>query len=177
MVREKCVNRIDGVSTLRHREGLLLLRPQFGFCLPAAALSVGSLPGLGLRLPLLFLFVGSPLGLGVQPPCFLLGLLPGSGLFHSPALFRRHPWLIQRFDNVPTETLDLLTDGGRLNIEMTQRTPIDILTPSDSRENGIIAPFGLVLERGNRNIENWKNEVASIDFFFASEKQFKFKFA
>src|SRR5262249_35305109 len=97
MVREKCANRIDGVSTLRHREGLLLLRPQFGFCPPAAALSVGSLPGLGLRLPLLFLFVGSPLGLGVQPPCFLLGLLPGSGLFHSPALFRRHPWLIQRF--------------------------------------------------------------------------------
>src|SRR5262245_33835701 len=51
-----------------------------------------------------------------------------------------------RIDNVPTETLDLLTDGRRLNIEMTQRTPIDILTPSDSRENGIIAPSGLVLE-------------------------------
>src|SRR5262249_54745081 len=181
MVGKKCVNRIDVVSILGRREGLLLLCPQFGFCLlaaaflvgslpslsfrppsafrfvsipfgfcsPAAALFVGSWPGPGLRLPLPFLFVGSPLGLGLQPPCFLLGLLPGSGLFHSPALFRRDPWLIQRFDNVPTETLDLLTDGGRLNIEMTQRTPIDILTPSDSRENGIIAPFGLVLERGN----------------------------
>src|SRR5262245_37343100 len=178
---KKCVNRTDAVSMLGRRESLLLCCPQFGLCLLAAALLVGSLPGLslrsplafrfvstpfgvcllaaallvgslpglGLRLPLLFLFVGSPLGVGLQSPCFLLGLLPGCDFFHSPALFRRHPRLIQRLDNVPTETLDLLTDGGRLNIEMTQRAPIDILTPSDSRENGVIAPFGLVFERGN----------------------------
>src|SRR5262245_50509411 len=205
MVGKKCVNRTDAVSVLDRREGLLLLCPQFGFCLlaaaffigslpglsfrspsafrfvgfclPAAALFVGSLPGLGLRLPVPFLFVGSPFGLGLQPPCLLLGLLSGSDLFDSPALFRRHPWLIQRFDNLQTEALDLLTDGGRLHIEMTQGTPIDILTSSDGRENGIIAPSSLVLERGNRNIENWKNEVASIDCFFASEKRFKFKFA
>src|SRR5262245_9906814 len=209
MAGKKCVNRTDAVSMLGRREGLLLLCPQFGFCLlaaaflvgslpgrsfcspsafrfvstpfsfcfPAAPLFVGSLPGLSLHLPLPFLFVGSPLGLGRQPPCFLLGLLPGSGLFHAPALFRRHPWLIQRFHDLLTEALDLLTDGGRLNIEMTQGTPIDILTPSDSRENGIIVPFGLVLERGNRNIENRENEVVSIDCFFASEERFKFKFA
>src|SRR5262249_45352534 len=126
MVGKKCVNRTDAVSMLGRRESLLLRCPQFGFCLLAAALLVGSLPGLslrsplvfrsvgppfgfsllaaalfvgslpglGLRLPLLFLFVGSPLGLGLQPPCFLLGLLPGCDLFHSPALFRRHPRLI-----------------------------------------------------------------------------------
>jgi hypothetical protein len=120
--------------------------------------------------PALF-FLGSPLGFGLQSLCVLLSLLTGFGLFHS-SLFWRHPWLIQRFDDLSAETLDLLSDCRRLNIKMTQLTPIDILTCSYSCENNIIAPFGLVLEHGNRNIKNWKNEVVSTECFFASEKRF-----
>src|SRR5262249_8260251 len=90
---------------------------------------------------------------------------------------RRNPWLIQRFDNPFTEARDLLPYGGRVNIEMTQGTPIDVLTRSDDRQNGVSAPLGLVLERGNRNVKNWKNEVVSNDRFFACEKCFTFKFA
>ena len=71
----------------------------------------------------------------------------------------------------------MLSYSGRLNVEMTQGTPIDILTASNGRENGIIAPFGLVLEGSNRNVKNWKNKVASTDRFFASKKRLKFKFA
>ncbi len=93
-----------------------------------------------------FVFLCSPLGLGLQSPRLLFGLLPGFGLrlpllllllrsplgfFHSPALFRRRPWLIQRFDDLLTEALNLLPDFARLNIEMTQGTLIDILTSSD----------------------------------------------
>jgi len=120
------------------------------------------------------LFLGSPFGF--QPAGLFLGLLP-DGFFSSLALFRRNPWLIQRFDHFLTEALDLLSDGSRLNIEMTQGTPIDVLTASNDRENRIISPFGLALERTNRNVKNWKNEVISTDFFFSGEKRFKFKFA
>ena len=96
-----------------------LICAPFGFCLLAPALFLGALPGFGFRLLAVLLFLGSPLGLSLQPPCFLLSLLLGFDLVHSPALFRRGPWLIQCFDDLLTEALDLLSDGGRLNIEMT----------------------------------------------------------
>jgi hypothetical protein len=70
-------------------------------------------------------------------------LLLGFGLFHSPALFRRGPWRIQRFDDLFAEPLDLFSYVGRI-IEMTQGTPIDILTARDDRKNRVIAPFALV---------------------------------
>src|SRR6516164_6228813 len=98
-----------------------------------------------------FPFLGSPLGLGLQSlrlvrsltclgfcsfPVFLfLDSPPGPGLqplrlFHLLTLFRRRPWLIQRFDDFLTEALNLLSDLTRMNIEMTPRTPIDILPSS-----------------------------------------------
>ncbi len=130
------------------------------------------------------LFLGSSPSLGLQSPCLLLGSLPGLGfrlplllflsfprvLFNSPTLFRRCPWLIQCFDNLLTEVLDLLPDFARLNVEMTQETPIDILALPDGREDGITAPFGLVFERGNRNVKNRENKVVSTESLFASEK-------
>jgi hypothetical protein len=76
-----------------------------------------------------------------------------------------------------TQALDLLSDGGSLNIEMTQGPPIDILTPCNGRENGIIAPLGLILERGNRDIDNRKHEVVSTKGCFTSEKSVEFEFA
>ena len=96
-----------------------------------------------------FLFRHPPFGLGFQAPRLVLCLLPGFGLRLSQTFFRRSPWLVQRFDNLTTQALDLLAHGSRLHIEMTQGTPIDILTQRDGRENGIMAPFGLVLESGN----------------------------
>ena len=47
------------------------------------------------------------------------------------------------------EAFDLLSHGGRVNIEMAQAAPVDVLTVSNDRENGVIPPFGLALERGN----------------------------
>src|SRR6516225_644811 len=70
-----------------------------------------------------FLFLDSPPGPGLQP----------LRLFHLLTLFRRRPWLIQRFDDFLTEALNLLSDLTRMNIEMTPRTPIDILPSSDGR--------------------------------------------
>src|SRR5262245_22669387 len=118
---------------------LLLHCSHFNFCLRAAAiLLLGLLSDFCFRLTTALLFFRSSRGL--QPPCLLLGLLPGSGLFHAPALFRRGPRLIQCIDDLSRETLDVLSRSGRMNIEMTQRTPIDVLTPSNGRKNEIIAP-------------------------------------
>src|SRR5262245_25927759 len=125
---------------------------RLGFCSSTAFLFVREVFGccfLGFSFQLfpVLLFLVSPLGL--QPSCLFLGLLPGFGLFHSLALFRRYPRLVQRFDNPLTEMPDLLSDGARLNIVITQGTPIDVLTVTNSRENGIIPPFSLALERGD----------------------------
>jgi hypothetical protein len=60
---------------------------------------------------------------------------------------------------------------------MTQGTPIHVLTQRDGRKNRIIAPFGLVFERGNRNVKNRKHQIVSTKLYFTSEKSSEFKFA
>src|SRR5262249_15972421 len=100
-------------------------------------------------LPLPSAFLAAPFSLGFQPSRLVLSSLSGFCLRHSPALFRRYPWLPQRLDDFLTQALDLLTGNGGLSIEMTQGAPIDILTLRDDRENGVIPPAGLALERGN----------------------------
>ena len=80
MAGKKCVNRTDAVSMLGRREGLLLLCPQFGFCLLAAAFLVGSLPGLSFRSPSPFRFVSTPFGFCLLAEALFVGSLLGLGL-------------------------------------------------------------------------------------------------
>src|SRR5215475_11653385 len=93
MAGKKCVNRTDAVSMLGAREGLLLLSPQFGFCLLAAAFLVGSLPGLSFRSPSPFRFVSTPFGFCFPTAALFVGSLPGLGLrLPLPFLFVGSPF-------------------------------------------------------------------------------------
>jgi hypothetical protein len=120
----------------------------------------------------MLLFLGSSFGLGLQPPC--LSLLLGFGLVHSPALFRRGPWLIQRFDDLSTEALYLLSDGGRVNIEMAQGTPIYVLTPSWSRERDHCATWPV--PSGNRNYTIGKRVVSTKGRFTSENVRIRIQF-
>jgi hypothetical protein len=139
---------LHGLSRTQYSSMLNVCVTLFGFCLLTPSLFLGHSPSFGFRLPSMFLFC-SPLCLDLPSPPFLLGLLPCFDLFNSPALFWRYPRRIQCFHDLLTKALDPLLDGSRPNIEVTQSTPIDVLTAPNNRENGIISPFGLTFERTN----------------------------
>jgi hypothetical protein len=50
------------------------------------------------------------------------------------------------------EGLDFRAGGGRVNFKVALRTPIEILTPCDNRENGVSPPHSLIFERSNRDV-------------------------
>src|SRR5262249_17544828 len=66
---------------------------------------------------------------------------------------------------------------GRLRVEVTQRAPIDVLAPCDGREHRVAAPFGFVLERGDRNVEDRKYQVVATERRLASEEGFELELA
>jgi len=79
--------------------------------------------------------------------CFLVQRPPKTrprtnfGLLLPMPFFRRQPRAVQRLDDLAAETLDRFTHGGRLNVLMAKLPPIDILTLTDHRKDGVVAPL------------------------------------
>src|SRR5262249_31613969 len=124
---------------------LLRLLPS---CHSGRLLLVGPPP---LLLLLLARFLGAFCSFRVQPLALRLGLLPrflllallplalGSllrlGALLLPAVFHRDVCLLQRLEDVCTESFDRDSDLGRLDVEMTEPLPVDILPAADDLEH------------------------------------------
>ena len=68
---------------------------------------------------------------------------------------------MQRLGDLLAKTPDLLAERRRVDVNVADRAPVDELAFGYDRQHSIVAPFGLVAERRNREVQDSEDEVSS----------------
>jgi len=124
----------------------------------------------------LFLFRPAPLGVLGLIPCFRLLALP-QVQFLAAALLGRRPWLTQRRGDACAKVDDRLAVSRSIRRPLPKVAPVHILARADCREHGVVAPYGFVRERRDRDVEDRKDEVVPAEGALAREERVELEFA